>query len=249
MNLRTQSAFRSRTNGDGRTAVILFTGDVKREQRSKGLPPHLLSNLHRQLTRVIDRIPSTDICHVFRDSSGFVLTGPHSRRLLGTRPSLALQIDAAVENCFTDGYERVVLLAGDISIVDDSALRASIQQLRCDHPRFVLGPSRDGGFYLAGFNHPPRIDWNEIPWHSERTALALCTAVESAGFKIIRIDAVDDIDSIHDARRIAALSPLHSIIRSALGSKSSRSNGRTPNLSAILDPSLHQRPPPTLLTV
>ncbi len=72
----------------------------------------------------------------------------------------------AVEDVFTQGYHAVLTLGGDTPTLTDSILQQSLNQLQCGHN--VLGPSKDGGTYLIGFqiDRFQSIRHHQIEWHA-----------------------------------------------------------------------------------
>jgi len=172
-------------------------------------------------------------------------------RPLGRAPSLARQVEAAIESCFDRGYRNVILLAGDVGFLRVATIAGAISLLDHDNGLTVIGPSGDGGFYLAGFNRRPGIDWSTIRWFTREAADSLKSAAGSDGLAVHEIETIDDIDSIADARRIARrpvagfVSTMQQSLRSALGPAPARDVAFARISHAFLDSSLRRRPPPT----
>src|SRR5205085_11395976 len=89
-----------------RTAVILFAGDARREEAQKGLPARFLAKLHERLTR---SIRAFDVDLFIADD-------------VVRAPTLGEKIEQAFAKTFARGYERVIVLAGDI-VLPPSILR------------------------------------------------------------------------------------------------------------------------------
>jgi len=152
-----------------RTAVVLFAGDPRREEVQKGLPARFLARLHDRLTRTIRRF---DVDLFIADD---IAVG-----------SLAHKIDHAFAIPFARGYERVIVLAGDI------VLRPSILQRAIESSETLIGRTCDGGFYILACSERPRIDWTSLT--SDDVAAQL-----DCGF----LPQLRDVDSINDARIVA----------------------------------------------
>jgi len=63
---------------------------------------------------------------------------------------------------FSGGYDRIILIGSDIPLLSPEILeeaRAAIM----DHP-VVLGPGRDGGYYLIGLKQPRPELFAGIAW-------------------------------------------------------------------------------------
>lgn len=66
----------------------------------------------------------------------------------------------------------------------------------------AMGRSSDGGFYLAGFNTEPRIDWESVSWHTATVADEMSQLAAEAGLEEVSLSTVDDIDSLVEAWRL-----------------------------------------------
>jgi rSAM/selenodomain-associated transferase 1 len=63
---------------------------------------------------------------------------------------MATRIHNAFKAVFDKGYEHVVIIGSDCLELDERIIRLAFRQL--DHFDTVLGPTRDGVFYLLGMN-------------------------------------------------------------------------------------------------
>jgi glycosyltransferase A (GT-A) superfamily protein (DUF2064 family) len=182
-----------------RAAVVLFCGDPRREERQKRLPRRFLAILHRSLQRTLRGIQS-DLFIASDDGDRFRISGASSASWqIG---SLAGRVETAVRHCFSSGYARVLLLAGDVVDVARDDLAHALRLLETTAQRAVIGPSGDGGFYLAGFNAPPDLDWEHLFDDRSRSRDELADALRDHGYTIESMRRVDDIDNLADAERI-----------------------------------------------
>jgi len=155
-----------------RTAVVLFAGDPRREEAQKGLPARFLARLHDRLTRTIRAF---DVDLLVADD------------LAGDAPSLSGKVEQAFVRAFARGYERVIVLAGDI-VLPPSILKQAI-----DSAGTLIGRTRDGGFYLLACDELPFIDWTSLAYDD--------VAAQLAGH--VQLPQLRDVDSIEDARAVA----------------------------------------------
>ncbi|MCA1780503.1 MAG: hypothetical protein LC637_14330, partial [Xanthomonadaceae bacterium] len=66
-----------------------------------------------------------------------------------------------------------------------------------DRPRRVLGPARDGGFWLFGANDPiPRTVWESVGYSREDTASRFVDALGGQPWKML--ETLTDLDQIDD---------------------------------------------------
>jgi len=225
------------------TAVVLFTGDVRREERRKNLPRRFLAALHAS---VAGGVASLDGCDLFvrGDDRGL----PNVCERFDARGPVSDQVSEIVALLFERGYARVVLLAGDVCRFAPKLLADSIATLKDTAPRAVIGRSGDGGFYLAGFNRRPDIAWHALPWFQPTIAERLEEELQVHGFELTRAPDVDDIDARDDAERLLAQPGLiarclRAVLRSLLTAVTIT---RTPELlrPLLLIAPPYRRPPP-----
>jgi glycosyltransferase A (GT-A) superfamily protein (DUF2064 family) len=229
---------------DAATAVILFTGDVRREERRKRLPRRLLATIHAGVAREVRRAAG---CDLFVCGSAHGVTNVSGTFVAGTRP-LAEQISTALGTLFGAGYESVIVIAGDVAALHARHVAGAARQLRGDSRRAVVGPCRDGGFYLAGFNQQPTLDWNALPWFGATVAAELSKALSCDAFAVEELESLDDVDDLADAQRITADRRLRirAAILSSLGTMPSVAEHSTaPGRPPVHAPA-HRRPPPAL---
>jgi len=69
---------------------------------------------------------------------------------LQTSPYMSTRISNAFKKIFAKGYEHVVIIGSDCLELDERMIRLAFRQL--EHFDTVVGPTRDGGFYLFGMN-------------------------------------------------------------------------------------------------
>lgn len=70
-----------------------------------------------------------------------------------------------------------------------------------DGDRVVLGPSPDGGLYLLAASRPLGEVLRRVPWRRRRTLSALRRALAAAGFCVLLLDPVADLDRTADLDR------------------------------------------------
>lgn len=70
-----------------------------------------------------------------------------------------------------------------------------------DGDRVVVGPSPDGGLYLLAASRPLGEVLRRVPWRRRRTLSALRHALAAAGFDVLLLDPVADLDRVGDLER------------------------------------------------
>lgn len=193
--------------------------------------------LHRQLIETIRSGPDLALIVASERGSHFSLTAEHEVSV-SRLESLGAKIDAAFRFAFGLGYQSVLLLAGDVAGVDLPLLDEAFTALEGQAEPCVVGPSGDGGFYLLGLSQSGTLAssmaWEEIAWCGRETANDLIARASALGATVTFVRAVDDIDTLADARRISArLTSAFTLLRCQLRSHLS---ARTPAPAAAFLP-------------
>jgi len=141
----------------GSIAILLFSFSPERSAREKtwlrnrGKNIELHQRVHKRI-KCLARRAGVDFFHI---DEGQQLGRDFQDRLWN-----------AVEHVFNQGYRAVLTLGGDTPTLTHIILQRSLNQLQCEHN--VLGPSRDGGTYLIGFQRAwfLNIRHHQIQWHA-----------------------------------------------------------------------------------
>ena len=79
---------------------------------------------------------------------------------------LGQRIERAFRDAFAGGDRRVVVIGCDSPELDTQLLNRAFRAL--DQTDLVIGPARDGGYYLIGLRAPVAQLWRDIAWGTER---------------------------------------------------------------------------------
>jgi rSAM/selenodomain-associated transferase 1 len=113
---------------------------------------------------------------------------------------LGRRLRAAFAAAFRGGARRVVAVGTDAPLLSPGILARAFRCLA--RKDLVLGPARDGGYYLIGLGrHVPRL-FRSIPWSSGKVLAATLARAREAGLAAAILPALGDIDSAAD---VAAL--------------------------------------------
>ncbi len=197
------------------SALIVFTlspeAEGKRKSLGLGRPDRaaaVFATILEHLERVCNGLPGVDVLLATpRDSS-------HRRQDFGPSPvakhlpqrgrSFGESLRLAVEDAFSLGYHRVVVIGNDSPEISGNYLEQAFDAL-ADAPRAaVLGPARDGGYALLGLSAPCPQAFESIPWGSSRVARTTLARLAASGFAVARLATLEDIDDPRSLARFLA---------------------------------------------
>jgi rSAM/selenodomain-associated transferase 1 len=146
--------------------------------------------------RVVFTEPA-DACHEVHMLLPEVEVLPQSPGTLGDRMA------AAFRALFARGAFAVVLIGSDLPDLPEEVVAAAFDWLRRDPATVVLGPARDGGYYLIGATAVPPlfdgIDWGGTSVFAQTVDLAF-----RRGLRVRRLPVVGDVDTMDELRRVTA---------------------------------------------
>lgn len=131
--------------------------------------------------------------------------GPRFRRWLGSGVRFSAQsagnlgekMSNAFYELFARGTRKAILIGTDIPRLEISHLKSAFQALESSD--LVLGPSKDGGYYLMGLKAPADL-FQGISWGSKNVLEKTVSLAEKSGMKIHKLEPLVDIDTIDDLR-------------------------------------------------
>lgn len=121
---------------------------------------------------------------------------PQEGRDLGER------MNNAFVRQFAGGYDRIILIGSDIPLLSPEILEEAQSALE-DHP-VVLGPGRDGGYYLIGLRKPAPELFTGIAWGSDRVFRATISILRRQRRNYRILPELCDIDWANDLKKLTA---------------------------------------------
>ena len=115
---------------------------------------------------------------------------------------LGARMQAGFEKLFHTGHRRVILIGGDLPPVPLVYFEQAYAYLDASDPRVVLGPSRDGGYYLVGLNWPLPEMFENMTWSHD--GVLAQTLAKLAQLKITHhlLSSWFDVDTAEDLRAL-----------------------------------------------
>ena len=114
--------------------------------------------------------------------------------------SLGRRLARAFEDLLPDGTHRAVILGTDSPLLDSRLLRAAIRAL--ETADLVLGPARDGGYYLIGLKRPRFELFESIPWSTSSVLRRTLEQAAALDLSTTCLETLSDVDTFADLRRL-----------------------------------------------
>jgi uncharacterized protein len=101
---------------------------------------------------------------------------------------------ATAEDLFACGYGSVCLIDSDSPTVPSAAFEQAIAELARPGDRIVLGPSRDGGYYLIGLKRAHPKLFANITWSTSTVFAETIDAAKAANLEVVILPLWYDVD-------------------------------------------------------
>lgn len=141
--------------------------------------------------------------------------GEATARWLGPGPlyrpqhgcDLGERMASAFAETFEAGHRQAVLVGSDIPGLDGALAGQAFAGL--EGRDAVLGPARDGGYYLIGFNRDAFLPeaFRDIAWGSSGVRERTLETLERRGRRVLLLEERRDVDTAEDLQEIAAQPP------------------------------------------
>ena len=127
---------------------------------------------------------------------------------------LGARMDAVFDKLFQIGHKNIALIGGDLPPVPLSFFSEAYALLEASENRVVLGPSRDGGYYLVGCNRPTPEIFQDMTWSHSRVLAQTLERLASLKIEFRLLPSWFDIDTPDDLRHLCSI--LDSTLKKAL---------------------------------
>ncbi|WP_235904627.1 TIGR04282 family arsenosugar biosynthesis glycosyltransferase [Patiriisocius marinus] len=106
----------------------------------------------------------------------------------------------AIKQVYAQGFENVITIGNDSPRLKTSQLLKAAKEL--EKKAMVLGPSRDGGYYLLGLNksHFNAALFLKLPWQTSRLTQNITRLFSTKNIEVTLLESLNDIDNIDDAK-------------------------------------------------
>jgi rSAM/selenodomain-associated transferase 1 len=130
------------------------------------------------------------------------------RRLFGEELKMVPQLDegdlgermhTAFQRCFSEGAGKVVIVGTDCPGLSGRIMLRAFDEL--DHAPLVLGPARDGGYYLIGLTGLPPKLFEGIPWGTDQVLQLTVNLAKRLELPVNLLIPLDDVDRPEDLEK------------------------------------------------
>jgi len=104
----------------------------------------------------------------------------------------------AFREIFQAGMNKVVLVGTDIPRIKVHILLKAFENLR--YADVVLGPARDGGYYLIALRRATPQLFVDVPWGTEKVLERTRQIADGLGLSTVFLETLDDVDRPEDLR-------------------------------------------------
>ncbi|WP_452221788.1 TIGR04282 family arsenosugar biosynthesis glycosyltransferase [Lacinutrix salivirga] len=108
----------------------------------------------------------------------------------------------AIQSVYNKGFDNVISIGNDTPHLQTNHILKALHQLAQND--IVLGPSKDGGFYLMGlkksyFNVETFL---KLPWQTTALRQRISKIVTSQNINVLYLEMLSDIDTLSDVKTI-----------------------------------------------
>ena len=131
---------------------------------------------------------------------------PHARFFPQEGAGLGAKMNHALNKALSLGYEACILTGSDLPLMTAAHLERGFEAL--EQADVTLGPTSDGGYYLAGIKAESPFLFENQTYGSGSVYENACSAVKAAGRSFCPALRCDDVDTPEDlGRLLTALDP------------------------------------------
>lgn len=113
---------------------------------------------------------------------------------------LGERMQTAFEKGFQDGYEHIIIVGSDLYDLSTAVIEQAFSALEQDE--VVLGPAKDGGYYLLGMNELHAAVFQHKKWSTETVFKDTLSDLKNK--KLTLLPELNDIDEVEDLQGIEA---------------------------------------------
>ena len=128
--------------------------------------------------------------------SGDVFSEEHFSKTLQSQGDLGEKMYAGFQLAFNEQYERVVIIGSDCYELSTNILNQAFEAL-LSHD-FVIGPAKDGGYYLLGMRQLEPAIFQNKTWSHESLYQKTVADFTALNYSFVELPILSDVDYLDD---------------------------------------------------
>jgi rSAM/selenodomain-associated transferase 1 len=152
----------------------------------------LLQHTHEQVSLV-----QCDVFVYFEKEidPGFVRDRRYTAALQSSG-DLGHKMKTALKEVFVQGHQKAIIIGSDCPDLDHEVLEEAVDQLSAND--LVIGPAKDGGYYLIGMKELHDTLFENMPWSTAEVSLKTFAEANRLGLKTALLPELSDVDVYED---------------------------------------------------
>lgn len=174
---------------NNKTAILIFANSAKKEAASKSFKASF------ELFKVLN-------VHTIKEvkKTGLPYYVVSEKEQIGN--SFGERFTNAIENIYEKGFENIITIGNDTPHLNSKHLFKALKKL--EQNDIVLGPSKDGGFYLMGLKKScfNKDTFLKLPWQTSGLNRSISKLKASKKVNLSALETLSDIDSQEDIKTV-----------------------------------------------
>lgn len=171
-----------------KTAILIFANSAEKEvERKSFLSTEVFSTLNKQTLKTVEKAGIKHFLFSEKEQVG---------------NNFGERFTNAIETLFNKGFDNVITIGNDTPHLKVRHLLETQQNLSANN--LVLGPSKDGGFYLMGIKkeHFNKKTFLKLPWQTNQLQKCIASISKLKNLEITFLELLNDIDKKEDIQFI-----------------------------------------------
>lgn len=118
------------------------------------------------------------------------------QKLLQANGDLGMRMKAAFKYLFEKGYNRICIVGSDCYELTPAIITNAFYLLKTHD--VVIGPAKDGGYYLLGMKDGVKEIFDGVEWSTESVLQQTLLNIQEYKHTFTLLQQLNDIDTIHD---------------------------------------------------
>ena len=103
---------------------------------------------------------------------------------------------SAFKNIFDEHYENIIIIGSDCFELTSEIISLSFSLLEKND--VVIGPAKDGGYYLLGMKKMYPTIFENIPWSTSEVFNQTIQKIQLLNLNYELLPVLSDVDTVHD---------------------------------------------------